>query len=339
MNWQKEDSSQERILVKENKSFQQSVDYEQLKIKSYQYWDLYLHENQCYLGRTFVQLKNEVGIDDFMAINGAVRDEFFAIGQSVKMALKSLFKPDKMNYAALSNVSSVIHVHIIPRYKDVREFKGLIYKDERWGSNYAPYDRSFVVEQSTLFSVRDALQEVLSAAKPYLVLLIGTSGSGKTTILKAIAKELSTDAVSINYFDDIGVPSFEEMVANYGSPEKWQEVTTHLWIEKLANIADKKLIFLEGSFNPEFAVSHLQKLGMHKYLIICVHAERAVREKRLSQQRNQPELITQDMENFAQVLKAETLVLGGIVLESTDNNLSNVVQEIMGLTAKHVGKW
>lgn len=177
------------------------------------------------------------------------------------------------------------------------------------------------------------------AAKPYFVFLTGTSGSGKTTILKAIAKELSTDAVSINYFDDIGVPSFEEMVANYGSPEKWQEAMTHLWIEKLANITDKKLIFLEGSFNPEFAVSHLQKLGMHNYLIICVHAERAVREKRLSQQRNQPELITQDMENFAQQLKAKTLVLGGIVVESTDNNLSNVVEEIMEIIAKRVGKW
>jgi len=28
------------------------MDYEKLKIKSYKYWDLYLHENQCYLGRT-----------------------------------------------------------------------------------------------------------------------------------------------------------------------------------------------------------------------------------------------------------------------------------------------
>ncbi len=26
-----------------------TMDYEKLKIKSYKHWDLYLHENQCYL--------------------------------------------------------------------------------------------------------------------------------------------------------------------------------------------------------------------------------------------------------------------------------------------------
>jgi diadenosine tetraphosphate (Ap4A) HIT family hydrolase len=73
-----------------------NVDYEQLKIKSYKHWDLYFHENQCYLGRTFVQLKEEEGIDDFLSIDGEVRHEFFSIGQSMKTALKTLFQPDKM---------------------------------------------------------------------------------------------------------------------------------------------------------------------------------------------------------------------------------------------------
>lgn len=134
------------------------MDYEKLKIKSFKYWDLYLHENQCYLGRTFVQLKNESGIEDFMDIKGEVREEFFQIGQFVKQALKALFKPDKMNYAALSNTSPVIHVHIIPRYKDAKEFNGVTFKDARWGQNYAPYDRSFVIEESILFKIRDALK-------------------------------------------------------------------------------------------------------------------------------------------------------------------------------------
>ncbi|HSX38516.1 MAG TPA: hypothetical protein VLE95_06770 [Chlamydiales bacterium] len=102
------------------------VDYEFLKIKSYKHWNLYLHENQCYLGRTFVQLKEEDGMDDFLSIEGEVRDEFFLIGEEVKSALNTLFQPDKMNYAALSNTSLVIHVHIIPRYKESREFAGAL---------------------------------------------------------------------------------------------------------------------------------------------------------------------------------------------------------------------
>lgn len=102
-----------------------------MKIKSYKHWDLYLHENQCYLGRIFVQLIEEEGIDDFLSIDEEVRDEFFSIGQSMKTALKTLFQTDKMNYAALSNTSPVIHVHIVPRYKESREFAGVVFKDTR----------------------------------------------------------------------------------------------------------------------------------------------------------------------------------------------------------------
>ncbi len=63
-----------------------------------------------------------------------------------------------MNYAALSNTSTVIHIHLIPRYKEVRQFDNVVFKDARWGQNYAPYDRSFNIDESTLFKIRDALK-------------------------------------------------------------------------------------------------------------------------------------------------------------------------------------
>ena len=137
------------------------MDYEKLKIKSYSYWDLYLHENQCYLGRAFALLREDAGVEDFLSIEGAIRDEFFSIGQDFKTVLKTLFQPDKMNYAALSNTSARIHVHLVPRYKEQREFGGVIFKDLRWGKNYAPYDRSFVLEEAILFKIRDSLKEQL----------------------------------------------------------------------------------------------------------------------------------------------------------------------------------
>ena len=137
------------------------MDYDQLKIQSYKHWDVYLHENQCYLGRVFVLLKQDEGVEDLLAIDGEIRDEFFLIGNKVKTALKTLFKPDKMNYAALSNVSEKIHVHFVPRYKEAREFSGVVFKDLRWGKNYAPYDRAFVLDESILFKIRDAIKEQL----------------------------------------------------------------------------------------------------------------------------------------------------------------------------------
>lgn len=83
------------------------------------------------------------------------------IGDKVKNALKSLFKPDKMNYAALSNTSEKIHVHLVPRYKTERIFDDVVFHDQRWGKNYAPYDRSFVLDESVLFNIRDAIKEHL----------------------------------------------------------------------------------------------------------------------------------------------------------------------------------
>ncbi len=107
------------------------------------------------------QLKGEKRIDDFFDIQGEMREEFFLIGNSIKTALKELFKPDKINYAALSNTSPIIHMHIIPRYKETRDFVGITFKDIRWGQNYAPYERSFVLDESNLFRIRDALKDKL----------------------------------------------------------------------------------------------------------------------------------------------------------------------------------
>jgi uridine kinase len=156
-----------------------------------------------------------------------------------------------------------------------------------------------------------------------IILITGASGSGKTTILKAIEQQLPENQISVNYFDDIGVPSSEAMIAQYGSCEKWQEAMTHKWIEKLAKITYKEFIFLEGSFNPEFA--------KHYSLLICIHADIAIREERLITLRNQPELATQDMENFAQMLKNNTLKMGGIVIDSSMKKADIIAGEIIDL--------
>jgi diadenosine tetraphosphate (Ap4A) HIT family hydrolase len=68
---------------------------------------------------------------------------------------------EKKNYAALSNTSPAIHVHIVTRYQDEREFVSVVFKDTCWESNYALYDRSFELNDTVLFQIRDALKEQL----------------------------------------------------------------------------------------------------------------------------------------------------------------------------------
>ena len=159
-----------------------------------------------------------------------------------------------------------------------------------------------------------------------IVLITGASGSGKTTTLKALKNNLPA-STSVHFFDDIGVPSLEEMIECYGSPQKWQQAATHQWIEKLIQLTDQTNI-LEGSFNPEYAVEVLKTKTDVSYLIMCLHADRAIREQRLIYDRNQPELVTEDMNNFARFLMEKTLELGGIIIDTTHKSVSEVENEM-----------
>lgn len=131
-----------------------------LKIKDYTYWSLHLHECQCYLGRVYLLAKTTTA-EDFIEIKGLEREEFFELGKTIKTVLKTLFAPDKMNYAALSNVGPNLHVHFIPRYKEERFFRGIKFVDERWGQNYAPYNKSFLVDALTMNQLKREIQQNL----------------------------------------------------------------------------------------------------------------------------------------------------------------------------------
>lgn len=59
------------------------------------------------------------------------------------------------------------------------------------------------------------------------IVVTGASGVGKTTLVRAI-EERGLEGVRCYYFDSIGVPSSEEMVARFGSGEGWQEAMAKL---------------------------------------------------------------------------------------------------------------
>lgn len=134
--------------------------YDFFKIKDYQYWSLFLHEYQCYLGRVYLVAKRD-DAKDFSEISFDEREELFLISKKIKKALEQLFLPDKMNYAALGNVFEHLHVHLIPRYKTRRIFEGIEFIDKRWGENYAPYDKSFLINSNIIYKIKTSLEQKL----------------------------------------------------------------------------------------------------------------------------------------------------------------------------------
>lgn len=159
-----------------------------------------------------------------------------------------------------------------------------------------------------------------------IILITGVSGVGKTETLKVISKLLSSSEATFYHFDDIGIPSVNDMINEYGSVEAWQEAMVHAWMSRLSS--ETGFIFLEGSFNPKFAYE-AQMAKWVPFTLFCLDCDCKTREARLLKERDQPELVTQDMENYAEVLRTETQKLGGFILDTGTLSPSQAANKIL----------
>jgi hypothetical protein len=184
------------------------------------------------------------------------------------------------------------------------------------------YDREEYTNAKTKF-----IQEILTKAeneirhqnqKPNIIFLTGASGSGKTSILKALELSSSHSTIEFLHFDSIGVPSIEEMIQTYGTTSAWQKAMTYHWVKKLlTNYLDKEIIFFEGQVNLDFIISAFSGFNHHQYKIILVDCDDKVRHERLHQERNQPELVNDNMDNWSNYLRNQAIEKNVPILDTT----------------------
>ncbi len=134
-------------------------DFSQFLIKKYKYWSVYIYKNQTYLGRCYVWCNRE-NVFDLTEIKEKEREELFIILTSIKKTLTDLFSPDLFNYAFLGNATRQLHGHLVPRYKDSREFEGIIFKDKLWGNRYDS-DDNFKISDQVLFKIKEKIKKSL----------------------------------------------------------------------------------------------------------------------------------------------------------------------------------
>lgn len=130
-------------------------EYTKLIVKKYNYWRIELHTSQSYLGRCAVILNDHK--EDFFDISLEEREELFKITKDLQDSLKLAFHADMLNYATLGNIVPHVHLHVIPRYKDIVIFEGIEFTDERWGQNYAPYNKGFKIEDEVFTKIKDVI--------------------------------------------------------------------------------------------------------------------------------------------------------------------------------------
>ena len=197
------------------------------------------------------------------------------------------------------------------------------------------YDREQYTDAKTKF-INDVLfkaNEILRVDNqhPSIVFLTGASGAGKTTLLEALNKKNPT-SIACLHFDDIGVPTEQEMIAVYGSGSEWQKAMTYHWIKKLIQeYQNKKLVILEGQVNLDFIISAFEGYNFNYYKIILIHCDDKTRHDRLHQVRNRSELVNDTMDNWAAFLKKQAIDKNVSILDTSFMNINEMLNQLSKL--------
>ncbi|HEX5182488.1 MAG TPA: hypothetical protein VFW19_04975 [Allosphingosinicella sp.] len=158
-----------------------------------------------------------------------------------------------------------------------------------------------------------------------LVILTGASGAGKTSIARAFAAEHPGEA-EVHFFDSIGVPTVERMIADHGAPDEWQRAATIGWLARLADRAgEDRFVLLEGQMRPSFVAEAANAAGIGDYRLILVDCDDATRCSRLCDARGQPELADADMLRWAAFLRAAADRDGIAILDTSALSLAESV--------------
>ncbi len=135
-------------------------DFSKHLVKEYKYWDVYVNQNQGYLGRCIIWCKRETALDLIHATK-AEQNEFFHILKRLVKATTNAFHSDWYNYAFLGNETRHLHCHFIPRYSSPRTFQGMIFEDKLWGRNYQT-NKNFITPPEILEIIRLKLIDELA---------------------------------------------------------------------------------------------------------------------------------------------------------------------------------
>ena len=168
--------------------------------------------------------------------------------------------------------------------------------------------------------------------------ITGASGVGKTSLVDSLKEKYgSRNSWVFLHFDSIGVPSPEEMIKQFGSGENWQKEMTYQWIKILLNeYQDKNVIIFEGQVNLKFIRDGFSQYNFSNYEIILIDCDEDTMGKRLTHDRNQPELLNDDMKNWLKYLRNQANTFGVNIIETSSINKIAVMKEFEKILNKRI---
>ncbi|TMG01818.1 MAG: HIT family protein [Chloroflexi bacterium] len=126
-------------------------------LASFACWRIFAARDQNYLGKCIIALRRHE--EDFLALTEAERDEMWEAARAVRDALARRFAPDHFNYQVLGNSGRHVHMHLTPRYTSPREFGGITFTDDHWGT--WPFPSEQALPEGFLKTLADAISRVM----------------------------------------------------------------------------------------------------------------------------------------------------------------------------------
>ena len=165
-----------------------------------------------------------------------------------------------------------------------------------------------------------------------IFVVTGASGAGKTTLVKALEAR-GLPGVSCYYFDLVGVPSFDEMIAQFGSTTAaWQAAMAQSWIERLKeNPDDARIAVLDGQVRISMMRDLFATLQVSAGRIVLIDCDHDTREARLRTVRQQPELANRDMLAWAAYLRGQADALAIPIIDTTHASVSECADALADL--------
>jgi ATP adenylyltransferase len=106
---------------------------------------IYLVRNAYYKGRCLVALKDHK--QELFEIDEPVLEKFIKDVARVAAAVKKVFKADKINYGVFGDITSHVHMHIVPKHRDGRHWGCAFLSDPPEEIPYPPGEFERVKQQ------------------------------------------------------------------------------------------------------------------------------------------------------------------------------------------------
>lgn len=151
----------------------------------------------------------------------------------------------------------------------------------------------------------------------HILVVTGASGAGKTATVQVLEAR-GIPGVRCFYLDSIGVPTAEEMERTSRGGEGWQAAATAAWLAQLSGLPDDvRVAVLDGQTRPSFVVGAESRPALPAVTALLLDCAADIRAARLCGPRQQPELATAQMDQWAAYLRGQADALHLRVIDTT----------------------